>query len=120
MRLREFAEYNGSTPEPAQLMGLVSFLNGRANDTAGKKQIDQNAFIELARNLGIILTKNSLPELVGQPPLSNILEPLAPDSNDPIVFKGAETPAAIKMPVNKAQNIVAAAAKSAAKRKRGV
>jgi hypothetical protein len=59
MRLREFAEYNGSTPEPAQLMGLVSFLNGRANDTAGKKQIDQNAFIELARNLGIILTKNS-------------------------------------------------------------
>jgi hypothetical protein len=45
---------------------------------------------------------------------------LAPDSNDPIVFKGAETPAAIKMPVNKAQNIVAAAAKSAAKRKRGV
>jgi hypothetical protein len=45
-----------------------------------------------------------------------VLEPLAPDSQDPILFKGAEKPADIKMPVNKAQDIVASAAKSAMKR----
>jgi hypothetical protein len=116
MRIDEIANTTGSTPEPQQLMGLVSFLAGRAEDRGAQKQIDQNAFIELAGNLGIVIAKNQLADLVGQPPLSNILEPLAPNSNDPIMFKGEDTPADVKMPVNKAQNIVASAAKSAMKR----
>jgi hypothetical protein len=45
---------------------------------------------------------------------------LAPDSQDPIVFKGGEAPTPPKMPVNQAQNIVAAAAKSAMNKDRGV
>jgi hypothetical protein len=97
-------------------MGLVSFLAGRANDQGAQKQIDQRAFIELARGLGITIAPNQLADIVGQPPLSNVLEPLAPDSQDPILFKGEEKPADVAMPVNKAQDIVASAAKSAMKR----
>jgi len=108
------------TPKPDQLIGLVSFLNGRAEDTGSQKQISQQAFISLAQSLDINVTDQNVAELVGQPPLSNLLEPLAPDSTDPIVFKGGEAPAPATMPVNKAQNIVAAAAKSAMKKDRGV
>ena len=121
MRINEVANTTGSTPEPEKLMGLVSFLSGRANDQSAQKQIDQKAFIELAGSLGITIAPNQLADIVGQPPLSNVLEPLAPDSpQDPIVFKGSEAPGPVKMPVNQAQNIVAAAAKSAAKKDRGV
>ena len=116
MRINEVANTTGTTPEPEKLMGLVSFLAGRAEDQDGQKQIDQRAFIELARGLGITIAPNQLADLVGQPPLSNILEPLAPDSQDPIIFKGGEQPADVAMPVNKAQDIVASAAKSAMKR----
>jgi len=116
MRINEVANTTGTTPQPQQLMGLVSFLAGRAEDRAGQKQIDQSAFIELARGLGIVIAPNQLADIVGQPPLSNILEPLAPDSQDPILFKGSDQPADVAMPVNKAQDIVAAAAKSAMKR----
>jgi hypothetical protein len=116
MRINEVANTTGTTPEPEKLMGLVSFLAGRSSDTDAKKQIDQRAFIELARGLGITIAPNQLADFVGQPPLSNILEPLAPDSQDPIVFKGGDQPADVAMPVNKAQNIVASAAKSAMKR----
>ena len=121
MRINEVANTTGSTPEPEKLMGLVSFLAGRSADTGAQKQIDQKAFIELARSLDITIAPNQLADIVGQPPLSNVLEPLAPDSpQDPIVFKGGEDPAPAKMPVNQAQNIVAAAAKSAMKKDRGV
>jgi hypothetical protein len=116
MLINEVANTTGSTPEPQQLMGLVSFLAGRAKDQNSQKQIDQQAFIDLARSLGITIAPNQLADLVGQPPLSNVLEPLAPDSQDPILFKGAEQPADVAMPVNKAQDIVASAAKSAMKR----
>jgi hypothetical protein len=120
MRIDEVANTTGSTPEPEKLMGLVSFLAGRSADTGAQKQIDQKAFIELARSLGITIAPNQLADIVGQPPLSNVLEPLAPDSQDPIVFKGGEAPTPPKMPVNQAQNIVAAAAKSAMNKDRGV
>lgn len=116
MRINEVANTTGTTPEPQALMGLVSFLAGRSGDTDAKKQIDQRAFVELARGLGITIAPNQLADFVGQPPLSNILEPLAPDSQDPIVFKGGEQPAAPDMSVNRAQNIVASAAKSAMRR----
>lgn len=120
MRINEVANTTGATPEPQKLMGLVSFLAGRSEDRGAQKQIDQQAFIELARGLGIVIAPNQLADLVGQPPLSNILEPLAPNSQDPIIFKGGEQPPAPSMPVNKAQNIVAAAAKSAANKDRSV
>jgi hypothetical protein len=108
---------DSSTPSPDQLLGLVQFLAGRADDTSAPQQISVDAFINLAQSLDINVTKNNVQEIVGQPPLSSVLEPFDPNTNQ-IVFKGAETGEPVKMPVNKAQDIVAAAAKSAMKRDR--
>jgi hypothetical protein len=107
------------TPDPNKLLGLVDFLAGRANDTNAQKEISQEAFIKLANHLNIPVTKFNLPELTNQEPLNKVLEPLQPNSNNPVVFKGGN-PTDISMPVNKAQDIVAAAAKQAAGKDRGV
>ena len=120
MRINEVADLSEFTPKPDELMGLVSFLAGRAEDTGSQKQISQPAFISLAQSLDINVNKQNIAELVGQPPLSNLLEPLKPNSTDPVVFKGGETVNPGTMPVNQAQNIVASAAKSAMKKDRGV
>ena len=106
-------------PDSDKMMGLVQFLSGRAEDTNAQKQISQDAFIKAAQSLGITVTKQNLPNLTNQPPLSNLLEPLQPNSNDPVVFKGGD-PASVAMPVNKAQDIVANAAKKAASKDRSI
>ena len=106
------------TPNPAQLSGLVQFLNGRANDTNARKEISQNAFIKLANDLDINITAQNLADIVSQEPLSNLLEPMDPNTGM-LMFKGAGQPD-VAMPVNKAQDIVASAAKSAMNRDRGV
>lgn len=122
MKIFEVANFGAdpvNTPSPDKLMGLVQFLAGRAEDSNAQKEISQDAFISLAQNLGINISKQNLPDLTNVPPLSNLLEPLTPGTNDPIVYKGGEanTP---EMPVNKAQDIVANAAKSAAKKDRSL
>ena len=114
MRINEVASV-GSTPDPNQLLGLAEFLAGRANDTNSQKQISQDAFVSLAQSLDIPVNKQNLDTVVNQEPLSNILEPMEPGSTEPIKFKGA-APDDVSMPVNKAQDIVAKAAKSAMKR----
>jgi hypothetical protein len=119
MLIREVADNTAGTPSPDKLLGLVDFLSGRAEDESARKEISQDAFLSLAQSLGITVTKQMLPGLTNQPPLSNVLEPLAPGTEDPIVYKGGD-PIDTAMPVNKAQDIVASAAKSAAKRDRGV
>ena len=106
------------TPDPEQLSGLVQFLNGRAKNTNAKKEISQDAFIKLANDLDINLNAQNLADIVSQPPLSNLLEPMDPNTGV-LVFKDAGEPD-VGMPVNRAQDIVAAAAKSAAKKDRGV
>ena len=105
-------------PNPAQLSGLVQFLDGRAKDTNAKKEISQDAFIKLANDLDINITAQNLAYVVSQEPLSNLLEPMDPNTGV-LVFKGAGEPN-VAMPVNKAQDIVASAAKSAMNKDRGV
>ena len=114
MRITEVASV-GPTPDSAQLLGLAEFLSGRAQDTNAQKQISQDAFVSLAQSLDIPVNKQNLDTIVNQEPLSNVLEPLDPGSTEPIKFKGA-APDNVSMPVNKAQDIVAKAAKSAMKR----
>jgi len=72
MKIREAI---GTTPDPEVLTGLVSFLNGRAEDTNAAKEISQDAFIKLASNLDVGINKQNLANLVNQAPLSNVLEP---------------------------------------------
>jgi len=114
MRVDEVAT-GANTPDPKSLLGLVKFLDGRANDTSAQKQISQTAFINLAQELGINITENNLADVLAQEPLSNVLEPLDPNSGM-VTFKGADIgPTA--MPVNRAQDIVASSAKQAMNRR---
>jgi len=118
MKIFEVAAGSAPTPDPEQLSGLVQFLAGRAKDTSAKKEISQNAFIQLANDLDINITPDNLADIVNQEPLSNLLEPMDPNSGV-LMFKGAGQPS-VAMPVNRAHDIVAAAAKSAMKKDRGV
>jgi hypothetical protein len=102
--------------DPNKLLGLVRFLSGRADDTNAQKQISRDAFISAARGLGIMVTPDNLPELIAAKPLSNVLEPLDPQS-DQIAFKGADI-GPNQMSVPQAQQVVAQAAKSAMQRRK--
>jgi len=118
MKIFEVDAGMAPTPNPAQLAGLVQFLNGRADDTSARKEISQAAFIKLANDLDINITPQNLADVVSQEPLSNLLEPMDPNTGV-LTFKGAGQPD-VSMPVNRAQDVVANAAKSAAKKDRGV
>jgi hypothetical protein len=102
-------------PSGAKLFGLAEFLLGRATDTNAPKQISMLAFVKMAQEIGVPITPQSLGELVQQPPLSNIIEPIDPGSNV-VKFKGS-TESDISMPVNRAQDVVASAAKRAASKR---
>ena len=110
MRLVEFA-----TPDSQKLLALTKFLSGRADDTTAKKEISQDAFIDLARSLGVIIDPSSLSELISQEPLSNVLEPLDPNSGV-VRFKG-NTEAETGMSVDQAQAVVNSNAKAAMKKR---
>lgn len=120
MKIFEIADVASTEPgSNDELLGLMQFLAGQAEDTNGQKQIPQQVFIKLAQSLGISVNPRNLADLTIQEPLSNLVEPLQPGSNDPIVLKGGD-PVDVGMPVNQAQDIVAAAAKKAASKDRGV
>ena len=110
MRLVEFA-----SPDSQKLLALTKFLSGRANDTTAKKEISQTAFIDLAQSLGVSINPESLGELISQEPLSNVLEPLEPNSSV-VRFKG-DTEATTGMSVDQARAVVDSNAKSAMKRR---
>lgn len=102
-------------PDSARLLALSKFLAGRADDTASKKQISQSAFIDLAKSLGVNVTPDTLGDLINQEPLSNILDPLDPNSGV-VSFKG-DTEATTGMSVDQARAVVDSNAKAALKRR---
>jgi hypothetical protein len=110
MLIREFAD-----PDTQRLAALRQFLLGRSEDETAKKQISQTAFIDLAKSLGVNVTAANLGDLISQEPLSNILEPLEPNSGV-VRFKG-DTEAATGMSVDQARAVVDSNAKAAMKRR---
>ena len=110
---------NTSSLDPNKLMGLVNFLSGRADDENAQKQISTQAFISAAQSLGFPVNDRNIVSMVSTPPLDSVLEPIDPNNPGVIMYKGSNT-GATQMPVNKAQDIVAASAKSAAGKERGV
>ena len=110
MRLFEF-----TNPDSQKLAALSQFLSGRADDESAAKEISQTAFIDLAKSLGVNVTSDNLNQLIAQPPLSNILEPLDPNSNV-VRFKG-NTEATAGMSVDQARAVVDSNAKAAMKRR---
>jgi hypothetical protein len=109
-------EVENNTPDPTQLMGLVNFLAGRADDQNAQKQISTDAFINAARSLGFPINQRNVVSIVSQSPLDSVLEPIDPQNPTVIKYKGAGDSGPTEMPVNKAQDIVAASAKSAMQR----
>jgi hypothetical protein len=98
-----------------KLVALSQFLLGRSQDESAKKQISTTAFIDLANSLGVTVTADNLGDMIAQPPLSNILEPLEPNSGV-VRFKG-DTEAATGMSVDQARAVVDSNAKAAMKRR---
>lgn len=98
-------------PDAGRLVGLVDWLAGRAKDTNSQKRISKQAFVSMAHNLGVPVTDSNLQDMLDKPPLSNLFEPMDPQSQF-LVYKGGDqaTPA---MPVNRAQDIVGKMAKRA-------
>jgi len=110
MRIFEVADPNGQ-----KLMALSQFLSGRSEDESAEKQISQDAFIDLAKSLGVNVTPDNLGDLIARPPLSNVLEPLDPNSGV-VRFKG-DTEASTGMSVDQARAVVDSNAKAAMKRR---
>lgn len=82
MLLKEFTLLEQDANE---LMALSQFLMSRAEDTDSEKSISVTAFLELANDLGIPMTKSQLIDQVGQPPLSNLIDNV---QGDRVLFKG--------------------------------
>ena len=110
MRLVEFV-----TPDSQKLLALTKFLSGRADNTTAKKEISQAAFVDLAQSLGVSISPESLGNLISQEPLSNVLEPLEPNSGV-VRFKG-NTEAETGMSVDQARAVVDTNAKAAMNRR---
>jgi hypothetical protein len=110
MLIREVAD-----PNTQKLAALSQFLLGRSQDESAAKQISQQAFIDAAKSLGVNVTAANLGDLISQEPLSNILEPLEPNSGV-VRFKG-NTEAETGMSVDQARAVVDTNAKAALKRR---
>jgi hypothetical protein len=110
MLIREVAD-----PNTQRLAALSQFLLGRSEDESAAKQISQQAFIDLAKSLGVNVNSANLGDLINKEPLSNILEPLDPNSGV-VRFKG-NTEAETGMSVDQARAVVDSNAKAAMKRR---
>jgi hypothetical protein len=110
MRLHEFAD-----PNAPKLLALTTWLADRAKDENARGQISQQAFIDVAKSLGVNVTETNLGELIAQDPLKNVLEPLEPNSGV-VRFKG-DLEATGGMTVDQARATVDSNAKSALKRR---
>ena len=115
MLIREFQD-TGRITNQERLLALVTFLKDRAQDEDARAEISQAAFIDLAQDLGVNVTPENLADMISQEPLSNMLEPLEPNS-DRVRFKG-NTEAQTGMTVDQARAVVDANAKSAMKRRK--
>lgn len=115
MLIREFQD-TGRITNQERLLALATFLKDRAQDEDARAEISQAAFIDLAQDLGVNVTPENLADMISQEPLSNMLEPLEPNS-DRVRFKG-NTEAQTGMTVDQARAVVDANAKSAMKRRK--
>ena len=104
----------GLDPGAQKLTALVALLTGRAEEQNGPMEISKTAFVSMANSLGVAVTLDSLPQLLAQPPLSNVLEPNEP--NSPVLRFRGNTKTDTDMTTNQAQDIVAKNAQSALKR----
>lgn len=101
-------------PNTVQLAALGQFLLGRAEDTDAERTISTDAFIEMARSIGISVTPEELRELIAMPPLNGIIQDI---QGDKVIFKGGKGDIEDNtMSVDQAEKTVDQMAKRAAKK----
>ena len=114
-------EVTSSQVDTSKLAAVSQFLLARATDTNANKTFDLKSFINMANNMGISLTGSQLKDQSLLPPLSNLIDNVEIDPNDPesgtVYFKGSEenTPDGNTMSVDQARNTVNKMAKRANK-----
>lgn len=104
--LKEFTIVETDT---AGLTALSQFLTARAADEDSQKVISVDAFLKLANDMGIPMTRSQLLDVVDEEPLSNLIDNI---EGDRIMFKGAR-PVDTDMSVTKAQEVVGKMSKRA-------
>jgi hypothetical protein len=110
MLIREVAD-----PNTAKLFSLAELLLGLANDNATRREYSMTAFIKMAQDMGIMINAKSLSDLAQTPPLSNIIQPINPgDTVIKLKDEASDSTDDLAMPVDRAQDVVASAAKRAA------
>lgn len=70
MRLYEISAQSSST----NLVALSQFIKGRIKDTDVKKSISVDAFVKLANNLGVVVSPDTISDLISRQPLSNLVK----------------------------------------------
>ena len=103
-----------TNPTVTKVFSLANLLRARAKDTGAKPDYSTDAFINMAQSLGAEITADQLQQMAGEPPLNAVLNPMEPNATK-ITFKNGQAEP-VDMPVDKAQDIVAKAARSAMKR----
>ena len=99
----------------AKLVALSQFLIGRADDTDAESTISIDAFVNIAQDMGINLSRNQLRDVVTKPPLNNVIVNV---TDREVIFKGASgesQPEDDTMSVDQAQDTVEKMAKRALK-----
>ena len=87
MRLREFASDSAGQVDQ-ELVALTSLLKQQSENAGADLKISLDAFMNLARNLGINnLSKEQLINFATEEPLSNVIKTIR---GDEVYFKGAE------------------------------
>jgi len=114
MLIREFVDAKSGL-DLVRLAAITKLIINRAKDQSAQKQMSQDAYIEAARSIGVNVTPDTLGDVISQEPLSNLLEPLDPNSGV-VRFKG-NTEADTGMSVDQAQEVVNSNAKAALRRR---
>ena len=112
MRIDEVAS---SGIDTGKLAALSQLLKNRMKDEDVNQPFSQDSFINLAKSLLINVTPENLDDLISQPPLSNLIEPLDPASGT-LRWKG-DTDVDTGLSVDQAQAVVNSNAKAALKRR---
>ena len=89
MKLRELFEdvapADSADELRVKLVGVLSQLRGRIQDTGANSKITLKAVLSKLRESGITLTAEQLRDMISQPPLKNIIANI---TGDEVVFKG--------------------------------
>lgn len=111
MRLLELSD---TDPQNLKLLALSRFLIGRIKDTDAKKDFSLSAFVDLAQNMGISVTADSLKTLIRTAPLNSVIADIKGGRNDGrVIFKGSTSQNNDTMSVDQARNTVEKMAKRA-------